>query len=488
MRFLTMRILASMPERRGLNPPPGLPGSARRRAIGGCRSSGAAFSFSFTQRPPRVGPTVRPMRTRPLAGLLLAAALLVLSAVPAAAASPPGPRQQAGNAAGGVAEIPISFQVHNVNGSKVSCASDGKTYTVRGHLVTPAGASTTKAVTLYLHGLGLGEFFWRFQDVPGYDYAATQARAGQSSVVIDRLGYDSSDKPPGKDICLGSQADIAHQMITALRGGNYQLGGGQSPTSFTQVVLAGHSFGGLIAQIEAYSFGDIDGLIVMSYADQTVSGLNVTLAGAWTTQCATTAGGHPTDATPNQGPDGYIPFGPPSMAREGFFNNVDPQVFAAAQPMFNSDPCGDSSSFIPAVAADTAHLGEVHVPTLLISGTADALFPPPAGQTQAAAFTGAQSVRLVSIPTSAHALTLERTHGQVETAVQQWLQELQSGRVPAGGELTAPLGAAATGAGGTADGRDTRLLYGGVAALTAAAALALAARRRRYHTSPHHTA
>jgi len=425
------------------------------------------------------------MRTRPLAGLLLAAALLVLFAAPAAAASPAGPTQQAGNAAGGVAEIPISFQVHNVNGSKVSCASDGKTYTVRGHLVTPAGASTTKAVTLYLHGLGLGEFFWRFQDVPGYDYAATQARAGQSSVVIDRLGYDSSDKPPGKDICLGSQADIAHQMITALRGGNYQLGGGQSPTSFTQVVLAGHSFGGLIAQIEAYSFGDIDGLIVMSYADQTVSGLNVTLAGAWTTQCATTAGGHPTDATPNQGPDGYIPFGPPSMAREGFFNNVDPQVFAAAQPMFNSDPCGDSSSFIPAVAADTAHLGEVHVPTLLISGTADALFPPPAGQTQAAAFTGAQSVRLVSIPTSAHALTLERTHGQVETAVQQWLQELQSGRVPAGGELTAPLGAAATGAGGTADGRDTRLLYGGVAALTAAAALALAgAATTPVHTTP----
>ncbi len=214
-----------------------------------------------------------------------------------------------------------------------------------------------------------------------------------------------------------------------------------------------------------------------------MSGLNVTLAGAWTTQCSTTAGGHPTDATPNQGPDGYIPFGPPSMAREGFFNNVDPQVFAAAQPMFNSDPCGDSSSFIAAVAADTAHLGEVHVPTLLIFGTADALFPPPAGQTQAAAFTGAQSVRLVSIPTSAHALTLERTHGQVETAVQQWLQELQSGRVPAGGELTAPVGAAATGAGATADGRDTRLLYGGVAALTAAAALALTARRRRYHTN-----
>lgn len=74
--------------------------------------------------------------------------------MPAAAASPPGPRQQVGNAAGGVAEIPISFQVHNVNGSKVSCASDGKTYTVRGHLVTPAGASATKAVTLYLHVLG----------------------------------------------------------------------------------------------------------------------------------------------------------------------------------------------------------------------------------------------------------------------------------------------------------------------------------------------
>jgi len=160
----------------------------------------------------------------------------------------------------------------NVNRSKVACAADGRTYTERGDLVLPArglsGASRAHTVTLYLHGLGLGEFFWNFKAVAGYDYADALAADGQASVVIDRLGYDSSGKPAGKQLCLGSQADIVHQEIVDLRDGHYTLAGHQ-PARFSRVVLAGHSFGGLIAQIEAYSFGGINGLVVMSYATRT---------------------------------------------------------------------------------------------------------------------------------------------------------------------------------------------------------------------------
>lgn len=83
---------------------------------------------------------------------------------------------------------------------------------------------TVDATTLYLHGLGFGQFFWQFQQAQGYDYAANEARNGQVSVVIDRLGYGSSDKPYGYQI----RADIALQMVADRRTGNYWPG---TPTS-----------------------------------------------------------------------------------------------------------------------------------------------------------------------------------------------------------------------------------------------------------------
>lgn len=44
----------------------------------------------------------------------------------------------------------------------MACHADGKTYTVNGDLFDPAGALANArpgAVTLYLHGLGFGQFF-----------------------------------------------------------------------------------------------------------------------------------------------------------------------------------------------------------------------------------------------------------------------------------------------------------------------------------------
>lgn len=59
---------------------------------------------------------------------------------------------------------------------------------------------------------------------------------------------------------------MAHQVVLALRSGKYQADGRTAPPS-RKVALAGHAYGGQIAQVEAYSFGDIDGLIVLAYAD-----------------------------------------------------------------------------------------------------------------------------------------------------------------------------------------------------------------------------
>ncbi len=158
--------------------------------------------------------------------------------------------------------------MQNVNGSKLACPTDGKRYRIRGHIVGPKNAlKHADAVTLYLHGLALGEFFSTTKAY-GASFVEREARDGHVSVVIDRLGYDSSGKPDGFQSCLGGQADIAHQIVDQLRNGDYDTSGSDSPPSFKRVVLGGHSIGGLLSQLTAYSFDSVDGIIVMSYSDE----------------------------------------------------------------------------------------------------------------------------------------------------------------------------------------------------------------------------
>lgn len=370
-------------------------------------------------RPSRARSRTRHSRT---AGVALAATALLAGAAAPALASPAPSRPAAATAStAGISSLPVSFEVRNVNRSKVACHADGRTYTVRGHLVGPSAAlrnHSAHAATLYLHGLGFGEFFWDFSAVAGYDYAADQARAGQVSVVVDRLGYGASSKVPGRAICVGSRADIAHQMVLDLRNGHYTVGGASAPR-FSTVVLAGHSYGAQIAQVEAYSFGGINGLVLIGYSDRVQS---ITAAFALyyaTTTCQTTAGA----------PGGtgirrafYTPFGSPSNAAMALFHDTAPAVLKAALLKISIDPCGDDLSFAAAVKVDLANVGHIRVPVLIVEGGADAFFPPPAGADQASLLTGAKSVTVATVPGSGHAITLSRHHRVLETAVLGFLR------------------------------------------------------------------
>ena len=158
-----------------------------------------------------------------------------------------------------------SFAVVNTNTSRVPCPSDGAPYKARATLVAPPGvlaSGRAPAVTVYVPSFGFSSY-WRFGTVPGYDHAAAMAEAGHVSLVYDPLGYGASDKPPGLDTCLGSAADVLHQVIGALRTGAYALDGA-APLAFERVVVASHTSGALITEPEAYSYGDVDGLIVTS--------------------------------------------------------------------------------------------------------------------------------------------------------------------------------------------------------------------------------
>jgi alpha-beta hydrolase superfamily lysophospholipase len=310
----------------------------------------------------------------------------------------------------------VTFSVTAVNRSDAPCAADGGPAVVRGRLTVPAAGPAPGAVTLALHGLGASRLF-DFAAVPGYDTARELAERGHAVLVVESLGYAPSDRPPGFDVCLGSQADVVHQIVGALRAGQYQAAGGGA-RRFDRVALVGASFGGLIAELEAHSFADVDALGVMSWADQGFSALaGATFAGT-TLDCSTAA------LTPAETPPGYRYFGRTADDfRRQFFVDAEPAVVDAAYATRPPDPCGEPVSFPQAVLADVAGTPRIRVPVLLVHGTEDALFLPLAWSAQAVGYPAAASVTRVEIEGAGHYLPLERSHPDVTAALSRWLTE-----------------------------------------------------------------
>jgi pimeloyl-ACP methyl ester carboxylesterase len=324
-----------------------------------------------------------------------------------------------GAKATGVRAIPVSFSVANANTSAVPCTPDDRAETIAGTLFLPA-TSTPNAVTVYVHGLGFSSYFWHFTPVPGYDYATSQAASGHASVVIDRLGYGASSIPPGMATCVGAQASIVHQVIAALRAGSYTATG-QAPVSFSRLGLVGHSAGGEIAQIEAYSFHDIDALGVVDWADQSYSTAAL--------MAFVKAGGECLSGGKAQGsgqPTGYASFGQSAAEYDSLmFHNTDPAVLRAATDARTVDPCGDDLSILNGVATDLLMVGSIKVPIVYVWGTDDNnyVIGSPWWQLQEAMYSASPKVTDVTLENSGHAVTLERTVPQLMDAMNAWLTE-----------------------------------------------------------------
>jgi pimeloyl-ACP methyl ester carboxylesterase len=336
------------------------------------------------------------------------------------------------------ASLPVTFTVQNANTTQLACSTDGATYQIKGHLTGPQSAlksssakssrrkrstrkpSTRKGyVTLYLHGLGFGEWMWHFTALPAYDYAALQAKSGHVSVTIDRLGYDASGRPEGKGSCLAGQASIAHQVIAALKAGSYSVDGGTA-VKFKKVALAGHSIGAQIAMIEAYSFRDISALALVSFSYQNLPRAQV-LLGPTYDLCK--KGGEP--AEPGS-PSGYAPYGlgTPEDFRSAMFSSAPQTVLDAAIPLRNRDPCGDTDSIITSLLNQKANLPKVKIPVLLVCGTKDVLFSPAGCNGQAQRFTGTRRISIQSVRDAGHAITLERSASTFRRKVSRWLVRL----------------------------------------------------------------
>jgi pimeloyl-ACP methyl ester carboxylesterase len=336
---------------------------------------------------------------RRTAAALLSASSLLATASPAAA----------------IVDQPVSFRVTNQNASGVECPADGARYTVKGHLVAPPGR---RSVTVYLHGSLAGEATWRL-DLPGYDHALEMARRGHASVTISRIGFTPSVAPDGYLTCLGSDADVAHQIVEELKRGDYTLGQDGPGRPFERVALAGHSTGSKIAEIEAYSFGGIDALVLTGIDHESrVSSEGSSWSAQEVAPCA--AGGSP---KPPTGLLGYVKL---HVERNPdlFFYGYDPTVFNEFVARTELEPCGMFAS-VPAegLEQELGALGEISVPVIVINGDHDRFFPPPSADLHKAAFTGSADKTAVTLPDSGHMLMLGRTAPSFRKTLSGWLKE-----------------------------------------------------------------
>jgi pimeloyl-ACP methyl ester carboxylesterase len=341
-----------------------------------------------------------------------------LAAAALSVAAPVAPQARADS---NIVDVPLEFTVANVNHTEVPCVADGRVYTVRGHLTAPAAQLSAGAVTLYEHGIAAGEWYWRLP-VEGYNHSVEMARRGQSSLTIDRLGYDSSDVPDGTAMCVGSQATMAHEIVQDLRNGTYRQPSGKPVPRFGKVAIAGQSNGGQIAQIEAFSFHDVNTVVVMDWADQGLTQQAQARFLVASGYCAT-GGSRPKHGL---GRSGYVYY---DQGREEFengnFHDAESPVLAAAIPHQNQNPCGDMLSQAPGILLDLVRAQNITVPVLGIYGEDDSRVQH--GAEHMRLFTSAPETKEVTVPGAGHYMADSRRASLVFDTLADWLSKKLGG-------------------------------------------------------------
>jgi len=335
-------------------------------------------------------------------GVLVLLLVLAGLAVPASASAAPEPTD----------EVDVSFTVRNTNRSGVPCFSDGRTYTVRGTLVGPAhelAARDTARINVLVHDITTGAWFWRMPGHPEVDYAGRLADDGEVSLVIDRLGYDESPVRSGSSTCLGSQADVLHQVIGQVRAGSSLV------PAADDVVVHAHSVGAAIAQAEAAKWKDVDGLVLMSWSDAGVSLRAIAESAAQHTVCLTGGG---RDGAPR----GYAWYGrTPAQFRTLHFSSASDALQVHAASLRNPDPCGDALSLAQLVAVGNVLTRSIDVPVLLLYGGRDVLNRPDAPTLQRVAYSSKAAVTVDTDPAAGGALPLEAGAAALRARVHEWL-------------------------------------------------------------------
>ncbi|HEX8647952.1 MAG TPA: alpha/beta hydrolase [Thermoleophilaceae bacterium] len=321
---------------------------------------------------------------------------------------------------GEIVDVPVAFDVDNVNRTAVPCPSDGKRYEIAGHLMAPrAVLDAGRAVTVFLHGIEISDAYFRYRGVPGYDFQGEMAELGHALIVVDRLGHGESDLPPAGATCVGAQADIAHQIVDLARAGSYRLGGGAG-RAFGKAALAGHSFGSYMAEVSAMSFNNQDALVLNAFAAE---GIDLALLADRQSRgeagsCQTGSGFEKRPGAPT----GYAYLWPDrDIWNADTFGNAEPRIAEDSEELRERSPCGDINSSVPAAFTEPGQYNRITSPVVMTFGSQDKLFPPPAGQNHRTFFTGSSDVTLYEVD-GGHTLMLQRTAPEFRQKLSDWLR------------------------------------------------------------------
>jgi len=309
----------------------------------------------------------------------------------------------------------VTIEVENNNETPVACSSDDRSYTLHARLVGPRrevlGANLPR-VDVLVHDLATGSWLWNLRSHPAYDYAGNLARHGETSLVLDRLGYGASRLPDGRATCLGAQADMLHQVVQHLRSGSYRfVGSRQAVPAAHHVVLQGHSVGAAIAELEAGTYDDVDGLVLMSWTDQGASQRAVDEASRQSGVCMRGAERVRTGSSPRD-------------YRKLLFVTAPAGVQRAALTHRDGAPCGDPLSLSQLLLASQVTTRQVEAPVLLLLGGRDALTRDGAASQQRQALSSSSSVTSHVVRGAGSALPLEASAGRTRARVLHWLAGL----------------------------------------------------------------
>jgi pimeloyl-ACP methyl ester carboxylesterase len=323
----------------------------------------------------------------------------------AAEAGPRGERQP-------VITRDVVFTLTNTNDTDVPCLADGSTYSVAGRLVGPRdevlGRAGSTRINVLVHDAGTGGWFWNLESSPRHDYAGRLAAQGETSLVLDRLGFDASPLADGRSTCLGAQATMLHQVVQNVTAGIYRFVDrpGASVPHASQVVLHGHGVGAAVAQLEAATFDDVEGLVVMGFNDTGASQAAVREAARQTSTCLG---------------DDYASYGAtPADFASLLFSSASQAVQRQALAQRNDTPCGDVTSLLGTLGALGLGTGSIEPPVLVLQGGRDARMDGDA-QAQARRFRSSEAVTARTFARAGSALPLERQAPQVRRTVLSWL-------------------------------------------------------------------
>lgn len=315
---------------------------------------------------------------------------------------------------GRVASSRVGFDLVNTNNSSVLCLPlpDGKAYRVRGRLVGPrsvlSGRDRVITVNVLVHDAGTGSWFFNLRSNPTYDYATQLAKKGQTSLVLDRLGYGRSPLRDGKATCLGAQVHMLHQVVQQLYSGRFDFLGPRSeanPPHASHVVLHGHGTGASIAQLEAARFDDVAGLVLMAPVTTNFSQLALEVAGGQAQACLGAS---------------YAAYGARAADyRKLLFRTAPRSVRKAAVKRRNPTPCGDVASLPSALASTVLGDRDVDMPVLLLQAGKNAR-----SSGGGSPVTSSETITRHTFKRSGSALTLEKSAPRTQRLVARWLRTL----------------------------------------------------------------